>query len=453
MNDRNGILIVDDDPGYLGTVERVLVHAGIGPVTKLADGAALLDAVETLRPEAVCMDLSLGQMDGREALAKLKRNWPDLGVVVMAGRRDLSTAVECLRLGAGDFLPKPFGADALVQAIRRVRDGGAPEPLPESDLDAEEPAPIATFSELLGNSAAIREVVLRARSLARSTLPILVTGETGTGKDLVARAIHRFRHPDAPFVAVNTAGLDDTMFTDTLFGHLGGSFTGGERPRAGLIEEAGEGTLFLDEIGDLSPASQVKLLRLLQESEYFPIGSDRPKRSRCRFVVATHQDLAHTPGFRSDLYWRLQAHPVRVPPLRERREDIPLLFRHFAHQAAREMARRYEEPSDAFLADLARLDFPGNVRELRGLAYDLVARDEGYRIDLDRNDDDASTEKVPDDEASSFPTLSELESRHIQLALRRTGGNRTLAADLLGISRQTLLSRLKKNDLADCPDP
>ena len=439
MLERGGILVVDDDPSYRNAVERILLQAGIAPVRAIPDGSSVHEEVETMRPEAVCLDLDLGSIDGKVVLEELKESWPDLGVVIMTGKHDLATVLDCMRWGAGDFLPKPFGAKDLLDAVRRVS-GTKVVPAAAEARPAPVPADAEAFEGIVASSASMAEMFQQARDVACSPLPVLVTGETGTGKELVARALHRLRAPDRPFVAVNTAGLDDTMFTDTLFGHVGGAFTGGEKARSGLVEAAGDGTLFLDEIGDLSPASQVKLLRLLQESEYYPIGSDVPRRSRCRFVVATHRDLGSVQGFRADLYWRLQSHRVRVPALRERMEDIAPLCQHFAREAAREMGKIVPTFPDAFLKQISAREFPGNVRELRGLVYDLVARNRGFHLEPRA----LPTEpQLPLDE-QKFPTLEAMLQSHIERAVERCGGNRTAAAELLGISRQTLITRLKR---------
>jgi DNA-binding NtrC family response regulator len=444
MESNGGVLLVDDDPAFLRSLGRLLEGAGISPVQAVPDGRRVLEKVESMQPDAICLDLGLDGVDGRKILSQLRSDWPEIGVVVVTGVHDLDVAVDCMRSGACDYLPKPFHPESLLQAVRKIRQDAVSrrESGSSSGCAAQEGLehPEA-FAEMLTGSSVMREVFLYAESVAASSLPILVTGETGTGKELMARALHRLRDPDLPFVAVNTAGLDDAMFSDTLFGHVGGAFTGADRARSGLVEEAGQGTLFLDEIGDLSPVSQVKLLRLLQENEYLPVGSDKCRRSRCRFVLATHRDLSVDQGFRKDLFWRLRSHHIHIPPLRQRREDVAVLCRHFAAEAARDMGRERAEPSDAFLDDLRRMDFPGNVRELRGLVHDQVARNRGPRLEMVRA---VGAARDPVLSMDSFPTLSELQARHIVQALERTGGNRTAAAEMLGISRQTLITHLKK---------
>ncbi|MEX2320598.1 MAG: sigma 54-interacting transcriptional regulator, partial [Saccharospirillum sp.] len=281
--------------------------------------------------------------------------------------------------------------------------------------------------------------------------------ESGTGKELIARAVHTLSGRQGKLVTVNVAGLDDHIFNDTLFGHRKGAFTGADQERRGLVEEASGGTLFLDEIGDLSPSSQVKLLRLLQEGEFYPIGADRPKRLQARIFVATHQDLAERQRegvFRRDLYYRLCTHQVLIPPLRARREDIRLLFTFFAEQAADDLGKPLPEFSPDLWAALQAYEFPGNVRELRAIAFDSVSRHHGgamTRQDLHLfnhpQDADGSSHDntlvhfAPD---NRLPTLSEIDDLLIAEAMHRADYNQSIAARILGISQPALSKRLKR---------
>ncbi len=232
------------------------------------------------------------------------------------------------------------------------------------------------FSSIISADRGMQTIFAYVEAVAKSPQPLLITGESGVGKELLARAAHTLSDCKGPLVSVNVAGLDDTVFADTLFGHLRGAFTGADQPRKGMIEEATDGTLFLDEIGDLSIASQVKLLRLLQEGEYFPLGSDRPKRLKARIVVATHCDLVEREAqgsFRRDLYYRLRTHRIHVPPLRERKGDIPLLLDYFLAEAARDLDKKKPTPPRELTQLLSTYAFPGNVRELRSMVYDAVS--------------------------------------------------------------------------------
>jgi DNA-binding NtrC family response regulator len=303
-------------------------------------------------------------------------------------------------------------------------------------------------------------------AVADTSLPVLITGETGTGKELFARALHRVSGKPGKFICVNVAGVDDTLFSDTLFGHRRGAFTGADRDRSGLIEEAENGTLFLDEIGDLGMESQVKLLRLLQEHTYYPLGSDILKRSGARIAAATNRDLCSLQqdgGFRKDLFYRLCTHRVHIPPLRERRDDIPILVEYLLEKAAAEMDRRKPTVPRELFVLLNTHPFPGNVRELEGMICDAVSRHhsgvlslESFRekigVPMERLVDTASTANLHTFSLSNntlvfpeeLPTLRELEDTLIAEALRRAEGNQSIAARLLGISRTTLNSRLNR---------
>jgi DNA-binding NtrC family response regulator len=284
-------------------------------------------------------------------------------------------------------------------------------------------------------------------------------GESGVGKELIAKAVHTLSGCRGQLVAVNVAGLDDNVFADTLFGHMRGAFTGADQPRRGMIEEAADGTLFLDEIGDLSIASQVKLLRLLQEGEYFPLGSDRPKRLKARVVVATHQELSLKQAagtFRRDLYYRLCTHMVHVPPLRERKGDLQPLLDHFLEDAARALGKKKPTPPRELLQLLATYSFPGNIRELKSLVYNAVSvhRDRVLSMDTflktigrpetkQHHDDVKGSEQNLYAGLERLPTFGEAAELLVEEAMSRANGNQTIAARLLGISQPALSKRLK----------
>jgi len=318
------------------------------------------------------------------------------------------------------------------------------------------------FSGIVTCSARMRSIFQYVEAIAASPRPLLITGETGVGKELVARAVHRLSRRKGAFVAVNVAGLDDNVFADTLFGHKKGAFTGAEQARGGLLEQAGGGTLFLDEIGDLSHPSQVKLLRLLQDGEYFPLGSDLAKRSDARIVVATNQDLntLQTNGrFRKDLYYRLCDHHLHIPPLRERMEDLPLLLNHFLEKASTTLGKSRPTPPEELLTLLSTYHFPGNLRELESMVFDSVGSHRSGKLSMDLFKSHIfqkppAPEKEPPQQvqregvsvsfSGRLPTLKELEQNLVDEAMRRAGGNQSIAALSLGITRQALNKRLKK---------
>jgi DNA-binding NtrC family response regulator len=290
---------------------------------------------------------------------------------------------------------------------------------------------------------------------------VLITGETGTGKELVAKALHRLSERPGELVAVNVAGLDDTLFSDTLFGHTKGAYTGADRAREGLITTAADGTLFLDEIGDLSTSSQVKLLRLLQDGTYYPLGADRPRQSMARVIVAANCDVTELMAerkFRKDLYFRLRTHHLHLPPLRQRRDDIPLLVNHFIERAARVLGKPVPAVPHSLYALLHSYDFPGNVRELEALVFDAVARYQGSTLSLQSikdaigNQPAAISSELSDEYAAALtrlfpdrlPTLYEAAEALMREALSRANGNQGIAAGMLGITRQALNKRLSR---------
>jgi DNA-binding NtrC family response regulator len=298
-------------------------------------------------------------------------------------------------------------------------------------------------------------------SIARSDEPILITGETGTGKDLLAAAVHEASGRDGPLVALNVGGADDQMFSDTLFGHRKGAFTGAEEARPGLVQHTGAGTLFLDEIGDLSGQSQVKLLRLLDSGEYYPLGSDLPRRSAARTLVATNHDLTSLISegrFRKDLYYRLSTHELRVPPLRDRKDDLPLLLDHFLDEACGKLQKKKPSVQPQVLQLLASCAFPGNVRELRSMVHDAVSRLSSPTLTLEdmRKVIRPETPREPGESSPTrilfperLPTLDQAAELLIDEALSRAGGNQSIAAGMLGISHQALNRRLHQRKLPD----
>jgi DNA-binding NtrC family response regulator len=315
---------------------------------------------------------------------------------------------------------------------------------------------------MVTQSPVMRSIFQYIESISISPQPILITGETGVGKELVANAIHKLSQRKGAFVPVNVAGLDDNIFGDTLFGHRKGAFTGADQARSGLVEQASGGTLFLDEIGDLSPASQVKLLRLLQDGEYFPLGSDVGKRSDARAVVATNQDiqaLQESGKFRKDLYYRLCAHHIHIPPLRERREDLPALLDHFLEKASETLGKKKPTPPRELLTLLSTYRFPGNIRELQSLVLDAVSghrtgklsmevfksyiRQKQPTLDIDSKHL-LQVENLMVSFSDPLPTLKQTEQLLISEAMKRAGGNQAIAARLLGITRQALNKRLKQ---------
>lgn len=456
------VLMVDDEEAWLRSFSFALEYeAGIDNVLTCQDSRRVLGLLAEREVSLVLLDLNMPHLPGEELLAAIGREHPHLPVIVLSGVNQVETAVRCLKSGAFDYFVKTAERERLLAGVRNALTAGALR-AENSNLKArllDDALKHEAFADIVTGSRRMLDLFRYLDAVAPGREPVLIAGESGVGKELFARAVHRLSRPEAPWVPVNVAGLDDQVFSDTLFGHVKGAFTGAERPRAGMIEKAAGGTLFLDEIGDLSPASQVKLLRLLQDGEYFPLGSDTPRRMTARIVCATNQDLQarqQAGAFRKDLFYRLRTHYVPIPPLRERREDIPLLAGHFLEQAAAEFGRQKPilPPEAAQL--LASHDFPGNVRELRGLIFDAVGSDRQGRISpawlcraLGRGappqeGDGCAASQPGVSFGSRLPTLEESAELLVEEALRRSRGNQTAAARLLGISQPGLSKRIRK---------
>ena len=453
------VLVVDDDPYALQVCELHLKSRGISHVRTCLSGTEGLTILQTHVVSSVVLDLHMPDMSGEEVLLAICRQFPNVPVIISTAVDDVDTAVRCMKTGAFDYVVKPVNPERLASTIKRAiefqelrRENAL---LKERVLQNQVKQPEA-FAEIITNSPQMHAIFKYIESIAPTSQPVLITGETGVGKERVADALHRLSGRKGGIVAVNIAGLDETTFSDTLFGHKRGAFTGAERARDGLIEKASNGTLFLDEIGDLSPSSQVKLLRLLQEHEYYPLGSDAPHLTNARIVVATNRNLLNLQekgAFRADLYYRLLQHHIHVPPLRERLEDLPLLLNYFLQIAADELQKVRPTPPPELLTLLSVYDFPGNIRELQAMIFDAVSRHEGgvlslcsfKKLILPESYGTAARERQNDGTLETLyaslnrlPSLKESEDVLIQEALKRTSGNRTLTATLLGITRQTL---------------
>lgn len=466
-----GILVIDDDPVALAYYKTVLEAEGYENVTLEDKGRSIADDLQALRADLVLLDLNLPDVSGMEVLSDISRERPDVSVIVITADDSVDTAVECMRQGAVNFMTKPTDRGRVIAAVRNA--------LAVKELRTEVSRLSAkfltgnlehpdAFDEIVTVSERMKSVFRYVEIVAAGNNVILITGESGTGKELLARAVHRLSRSDREFIAVNLAGLDDAVFSDTLFGHVAGAFTGADRNRKGLVEQAAGGTLFLDEIGDLDATSQTKLLRLLQEREYYQLGADAPKRSRARIVAATNADLQKKIDaglFRTDLYYRLFAHTVAIPPLRDRPEDIPVLADVFAERAAREAAKTKPRLSVAAVRALTSYDFPGNVRELLAMITDAVEcsgsgtlepADFARFLQAGRQNPTAAGDgriraggRGRADWThivscfGGFPTVDEAIETLIAAALDRTHGNQSGAASILGLSQSTLSRRLR----------
>ncbi len=460
------ILIVDDEQHILFSSESLLRFAGFREIRTLDDSRRVLSLLEKETIDLIVLDLFMPYVSGRELLTLLSRDYPHIPVIVMTAADEVDIAVDCMKGGAFDYLVKPVENARLVSCVKRALEISSLKnqvsQLREHLLSNRIENPGA-FSALVSASPKMSAIFQYCEVIATSRQPVIIIGETGTGKELIAKAIHTASGLKGKFVPVNAAGLDDNMFSDTLFGHKKGAFTGADQARAGLIAQASGGTLFLDEIGDLHEVSQVKLLRLLQEQEYYQVGSDMPLVSDARVIVATNRDLREltaTGKFRNDLYFRLCTHQVQLPPLRQRSEDIPVLLDHFLEESAQELKKKKPSYPPELVTLLSLYDFPGNVREMKALIFDAVARHGSGVLSLERFREHIGTRSAQSSSASlpvkgvvdglrqaldRLPTVREVEEYLVDEAMKLANGNQGIAASLLGFTRQTLNKRLRKN--------
>ncbi|TLM65394.1 MAG: sigma-54-dependent Fis family transcriptional regulator [Deltaproteobacteria bacterium] len=466
------LLLIDDDEAWLRSMTMTLARkAGINHVIALSDPRDVFPLLEKRRISMALVDYTMPYVSGEELLEHFGRDYPDVPVIVLTGRDQVELAVRCMKLGAFDYFIKTVEDERLLAGIQRALRLTELQQenlcLQDGYMDGALRHPEA-FSSLVTRSERMLKIFKYVEAVSVSRQPVLLTGESGTGKELVARALHRLGASGGPWVAVNIAGLDDDMFADALFGHVKGAFTGAEQARHGLVEEAAGGVLFLDEVGTLSQASQVKLLRLLQEGEFRPVGSDRPRRCEARVIAATNLDLSRLQeagSFRRDLFYRLRTHHIHLPPLRQRPEDIPLLLDHFLEQAAGELGKKKPTPPPELDLLLATYGFPGNVRELRAMVYDAVSTHEARKLSMEafkramgREDELSGLVEAGGRAAitsgglhfpAELPTIRSVVSQLIAEASRRAGGNQSIMAGMLGISRPALNKRLKKLDDLD----
>jgi DNA-binding NtrC family response regulator len=462
------ILLVDDEAPMLEGYSFALKSVRIDNILTCQDSRQVLDLLSKNDIEAVVLDVMMPHVSGKELLSEISANFPDIPLVMLTGVDELETAVECMRSGAFDYMVKPVEKERLVGSIRRAielrelkRENNS---LRQNIFSTELKDPEA-FKEIKTQSPKMESIFKYIETVAESSRPILINGDTGVGKELIARSIHGLSGRAGDMVTVNAAGLDDNMFSDTLFGHQKGAFTGADQARNGLIEQAAQGTLFLDEISDLTAASQVKLLRLLQEGEYYPLGSDRAKYSDARIIVAANRDLralVKAGSFRKDLYYRLSGHQINIPLLSERVEDLPVLIDYFLEESASHLNKKKPTPPAELYTLLAAYHFPGNIRELKNLIYDAVSQHSGGKLSLasfrqtiaqERNDPGFAEEESElgnpflnlKESGKDFPTLKDAENFLIQEAMKISEDNQTIAAELLGITRLTLNKRLVRS--------
>ncbi len=461
------VWIIDDDRSIRWVFEKALAREDIA-FKVFASAQEALHALASSTPQVVVSDIRMPGESGLELLRKMKEKLPALPVIIMTAYSDLESAVAAFQGGAFEYLPKPFDVDHAVDLIRRAI---------EESLRQDEVAEIAQESpEILGQGAAMQEVFRAIGRLTQSHATVLINGESGTGKELVARALHRHSPRAAkPFIAINTAAIPKDLLESELFGHERGAFTGAQAMRRGRFEQADGGTLFLDEIGDMPPDLQTRLLRVLSDSQFYRVGGHQPIKANVRIVAATHQDLetrVKSGLFREDLFHRLNVIRLRLPALRERRDDIALLARHFLQKSARELGVEPKKLSDTAMKYLTSLDLPGNVRQLENLCHWLTVMAPGMNIDvkdlppeLRAEARTAATENwvaalereaevllKRGDTAILDELTRQFERALISRALAHTGGRRIEASTLLGMGRNTLTRKIQELGLVEEPE-
>ncbi|MBE2888467.1 sigma-54-dependent transcriptional regulator [Geobacter anodireducens] len=459
------LLIIDDELDFRESIALYLQDAGF-VVLEASNGREGLDLFDHDRPDIVFTDLHMPVMDGFEFIAELAGKSPATPIIVISGIGHVKEVTRAMRLGARDYLVKPildmddlklvimkaFRENSLIKEIDSLKDK-----LLSGDLRHQE-----AFSLIKTQNQDMIALMKYLEAIAITSEPVLITGETGTGKELLAEAVHKVSERKGDFIAVNISGLDDQMFSDTLFGHVKGAFSSAEHHREGLLAQAAGGSIFLDEIGDLHETSQVKLLRLLQERKYYQLGADIPKKTDARIIAATNRDLrqmVNSGTFRADLYYRLFTHQITIPPLRDRKGDIPLLLDCFIHEAANTLGKKPPTYPPELLSYLAAYDFPGNVRELMAMVFDAVARHThgvlaidsfrkaiGFEISTKTaiNDMAKCTIMLHNGDVERMPTLDEAETVLIGQAMDLANGNQGVAATLLGISRNALNKKINR---------
>ncbi|GAB4255214.1 MAG: nitrogen regulation protein NR(I) [Methylomicrobium sp.] len=469
MSNSGVVWIVDDDKSIRWVLEKALQKAEI-ETRSFASGSPLLDALKSDQPDALITDIRMPGIDGLQLLKNVQQTHPDLPVIVMTAHSDLESAVSAFHGGAFEYLPKPFDIKEVVEVVRR-----ACEHSKQHQESIHNSQVVESTPEIIGAAPAMQEVFRAIGRLARSHITVMINGESGTGKELVAKALHRHSpRANNPFIALNMAAIPKDLMESELFGHEKGAFTGAQARRAGRFEQANHGTLFLDEIGDMPAELQTRLLRVLADGQFYPVGAHASVKVDVRIIAATHQNLealVEQGRFREDLFHRLNVIRIHIPPLRERREDIPLLMQYFLSKAAAELNTELKVLKSDAEQFLKTLDWPGNVRQLENLCRWLTVMASGREIhknelppELLHSRDEKSG--IPEDwqtvlrknierqlqngeQEIAKHTIPTVEAILIKSALDHTGGKRHEAAKILGYGRNTLTRKIKELDIED----
>lgn len=456
------ILIIDDEDSILLSIDTTLRSEGFEHVITCQDSRQVPTILKQHGAQTILLDLTMPYVSGQKLLDQISSEYPEIPIIIITGTVDIETAIKCMKSGAFDYIVKPVESARLLNTVRqaisfnklRFENEALKEHILEDDLDFPE-----AFSNIITNNRKMFAVFRYIEAIAKTSQAVLITGETGVGKELIARSIHTISGLKGNFVPVNIAGLDDTIFTDTLFGHIKGAFTGADQHRNGLVEKASGGTLLLDEIGDLKTASQLKLLRFLQESEYRSLGMDDTRKANVRVVASTNKSLnqlRQDEHFRKDLLYRLQTHHIHIPSLRERLDDIPILLDYMITQAAETFGVKKPAYPKELSTLLQTYTYPGNIRELKAMVFDAVSRHRTKTLSMkafktyieEQEAGGITSRKIPGGESIHFPaklpTIEETTQELLKEALKRAKGNQSLVARMLGISQQAVSKRLKK---------
>lgn len=465
------VWIVDDDRSIRWVLEKALAREGIEH-RSFASASEAIDAIAAAGalPGALISDIRMPGESGLTLLKEIKERHPQIPVIIMTAYSDLDSAVAAFQGGAFEYLPKPFDVDQAVSLVRRALEQGAQK---QGGKEEEQVAP-----EILGQAPAMQEVFRAIGRLSQSHATVLITGESGSGKELVARALHRHSpRREAPFVAINTAAIPRELLESELFGHERGAFTGATAQRRGRFEQAEGGTLFLDEIGDMPAELQTRLLRVLSDGHYYRVGGHQPIRANVRVIAATHQkleDRVRDGLFREDLFHRLNVIRLRLPALRERREDVPILARHFLQKSARELGVETKRLTEAALRHMQAQPFPGNVRQLENACHWLTVMAPGQSVDVADLPSELRESAAPAAAGGSWMSALAAEADRllaevpgevherlqkdfervlIRRALHATGDRRVEAAQLLGVGRNTITRKIQELGLDDDRGP
>lgn len=459
---KNTVWVVDDDRSIRWVLERALKQADMD-VETFDSAKKVLQEINNRTPNAIITDIRMPGIDGLELLQQLSIQAPKLPVIIMTAHSDLDSAVSAYQGGAFEYLPKPFDVDDAIELVNRAIQHSS------SQTMATPVTEITETPEIIGEAASMQEVFRAIGRLSGSKITVLITGQSGTGKELVAKALHKHSpRADNPFIAINTAAIPKDLLESELFGHEKGAFTGAQSQRKGRFEQADGGTLFLDEIGDMPADLQTRLLRVLADGEFYRVGGHTPVKVDVRIIAATHQDLSKgvkAGNFREDLFHRLNVIQIQMPPLKDRKEDIPLLMKHFLERAAKELNMEVKQLDKETEKFLSQLDWPGNVRQLENTCRWLTVMSPGKIIHMEDlapellessknisedSDWESSLKRWANQQISSgqqtilHDAVPRFEQIMIETALQHTGGRRQDAAKLLGWGRNTLTRKIKE---------